>query len=89
VARTYAVAEAKAKLSEILRIVRTGRSVTIADRGRPIARLVPIARDDSVEARLERLAERGVLSKARSPGTSIPTVRRSPGALGRFLASRD
>ena len=38
------VAEAKARLSEILAEVASGKDVVIARRGVPIARLVPIAK---------------------------------------------
>ncbi|HEY7602520.1 MAG TPA: type II toxin-antitoxin system prevent-host-death family antitoxin [Methylomirabilota bacterium] len=38
---TVQVAELKAKLSEVLRGVRRGRSVTVLHRDTPIARLVP------------------------------------------------
>jgi prevent-host-death family protein len=41
-ARPYPVHEAKAKLSEILRRVKEGRTVTISERGREVARVVPI-----------------------------------------------
>ncbi|HEX5052419.1 MAG TPA: type II toxin-antitoxin system prevent-host-death family antitoxin, partial [Planctomycetota bacterium] len=38
---SYSIYEAKAKLSEILRVVRKGRRITITDRGREVARIVP------------------------------------------------
>jgi prevent-host-death family protein len=87
-ARSYQVAEAKAKLSAILRQVKQGRSVTIAERGRPIARVVPIVSEARLEDRVARLVEEGALVPAR--GTKMilgPGVRR-PGGLRRFLASR-
>lgn len=37
----YSVADAKARLSEILKQVEAGRTVTITKRGRPIASIVP------------------------------------------------
>ena len=40
--KTVGIAELKAKLSEHLRAVRKGRTVTVLDRETPIARLVPI-----------------------------------------------
>ncbi len=40
--KTVNVAEAKATLSELLRLVEHGESVTIAQRGRPVAQLVPL-----------------------------------------------
>lgn len=39
--RSAGVAELKARLSEYLAAVKRGRSVTVLDRGQPIARLVP------------------------------------------------
>ena len=39
------IAELKARLSEHLREVRRGRSVTVVDRDTPIARLIPYSAD--------------------------------------------
>ncbi len=39
--RRVRVAELKARLSEYLRLVRRGHSVTVLDRDTPVARLVP------------------------------------------------
>jgi prevent-host-death family protein len=41
--KTVGIAQLKARLSEYLRAVRRGRVVTVRDRDRPIARLVPYA----------------------------------------------
>ena len=38
---TAKIAELKARLSEYLRAVRRGRTLTVLDRDRPIARIVP------------------------------------------------
>lgn len=40
--RTAGVREARQDLSSLLDDVRKGREVTITDRGRPVARLVPV-----------------------------------------------
>jgi prevent-host-death family protein len=40
--RTAGVREARHDLSSLLDDVRKGREVTITDRGRPVARLVPV-----------------------------------------------
>jgi prevent-host-death family protein len=40
--RSVRVAELKAKLSEYLRLVRKGHSITVLDRETPIARIVPM-----------------------------------------------
>ena len=40
--KTAAVSELKARLSEFLGLVKVGNEVVITDRGRPVARLVPV-----------------------------------------------
>lgn len=44
------IADLKARLSEHLRAVRTGRSITVLDRNAPVARLVPVE-DGPLEVR--------------------------------------
>lgn len=43
--RNVRVTDLKARLSEHLRAVRQGETVTVLDRSQPIARIVPIAAD--------------------------------------------
>lgn len=63
------VSELKAQLSEHLRHVRQGEVVIITDRGRPVARLVPIEATDRWEDDLRAVLEAGQLR----PGTgSLP-----------------
>jgi prevent-host-death family protein len=65
--RTASVSEAKSKLSALLDLVRTGETVTITDRGRPVARLVPaVARGDD-DGRLARLERGGVVTRPSAP----------------------
>ena len=86
--RPYPIHEAKAKLSEILRRVKKGRSVTISERGRAVARVVPVAEQGGLHIRLQRLEQEGVIVQAgRSRGGLRPLAQR-PGAVRRFLASR-
>lgn len=87
-ARPYPVHEAKAKLSELLRKVKQGGSVTISERGRVIARIVPIESPGDLAARLDQMARDGVLLQRRPEGSLRPRIRR-PGALRRFLRERD
>jgi prevent-host-death family protein len=86
--RAYPVHEAKAKLSEILRKVRGGRGVVISDRGREVARVVPIEPPKALGQRLARLEEEGALLRRDGSVTLIKPVARRRGALRRFLASR-
>jgi len=88
VSRPYPVHEAKAKLSAILRRVKRGRSVTISERGRIVARVVPIERARDLPARLQQMETDGVLvRRPRRPGAIRPLARRR-GGLRRFLESR-
>jgi prevent-host-death family protein len=47
------VRELKAKLSEYLSRVASGEEVVVTDRGRPVARLVPLVTASSVERGIE------------------------------------
>jgi prevent-host-death family protein len=62
---TASVSEAKAKLSALLDVVRAGETVTITNRGRPVARLVPAVGSDAghEEARLQRLERSGLIRR--------------------------
>lgn len=59
--RTVGVREAKAKLSQLLKDVERGREWTITARGRPVARLVPAAKTETVEEWTRRLEREGRL----------------------------
>jgi prevent-host-death family protein len=87
-ARAYPVHEAKAKLSEILRRVKGGRGVVISDRGREVARVVPIEPPKALGQRLARLEEEGALLRRGGSVTLIKPLVRRRGTLRRFLASR-
>ena len=62
---TVKIADLKSRLSEHLRKVRAGRSVTILDRDHPIARLVPIEKT-------------GASLTVRRPLASAPKLQRVP-----------
>ena len=87
-ARAYPVYEAKAKLSELLRRVKRGRTVTISERGREIARVSPIRATPDLLSRLERLEREGVVVPAVGPVAGIRPLLRKRGALRRFLSAR-
>jgi prevent-host-death family protein len=48
--KAVGIADLKARLSEHLKAVRKGRTLTILDRGTPVAQVVPVA-PDPVEVR--------------------------------------
>ena len=58
---TAAVSEIKASLSEYLGKVKAGEDVLITERGRPIARIVPLNREKQVVGQLEHLEKRGLV----------------------------
>ena len=88
--RTYSTYDAKAKLSEILRLVRRGQTVLISHRGVPVAEVRPVNRDSvTLDDRLDDLASRGALSRSRDGGRTLGPIARKPGALQRFLEDRN
>jgi prevent-host-death family protein len=89
VTRVYSTYEAKSRFSELLRQVREGQSVTISYHGKPVAELRPIERAETQEEALDRLERRGVLVRPRNLKLDLRPVAKRPGALKRFLESRD
>ena len=90
--RTYSTYEAKARFSEILRLVREhGESVLVTYHGEPVAEIRPIAAamEDGFKSRLRRLEERGVIIREKGQAGKLEEIVRKPGALDRFLADRD
>ena len=55
---TVGIRELKAHLSSYLRQVKSGNSVIITERGKPVGRIVPIS--PSLEVRLQDLVEAGL-----------------------------
>jgi prevent-host-death family protein len=64
--KTAAVTEIKNRLSHYLRLVARGETVTILDRGRPVARLMRVETGD---AEIEALVAAGL---ARPPAAPLP-----------------
>ena len=86
----YSTYEAKARFSEILRKVRAGRRVRISYRGEEIAEVRPIERKrPSLERSLAQLEETGVITPTPAGRHPLRPLARKPGALARFLKSRD
>jgi len=81
--RTAAVSELKAGLSAYLARVKAGEEVVVTDRGTPVAKLVPIPRDEDPEMeRMRRLAAQGLLrlpAKALPPGFWDGPLPEDPG----------
>jgi prevent-host-death family protein len=65
--KTVGVAELKARLSEYLRAVRRGRTITVFDRNEPIARVIPIHSKGQLAVR-EPLVEYATFGRIPLPG---------------------
>ena len=64
------ISEAKNNLSALIDSVKGGSPVLIVDRGRPVARLEPVAGSESgQDDRLARLVREGVVRPARRPAS--------------------
>ena len=79
---TYSTYEAKAKLSEILRKVESGRTIRISRRGQPIAEIRPVSNEPAtLERRIAELSEQGALTaparRSRRPEAASPSARRA------------
>ncbi len=86
---TYSTYEAKARFSEIIRKVRSGKHVRITYRGREVAEVTPIRGDEgTLEGRMRRLEEDGRLDPQRPAPVALTRLLRKRGALKRFLESR-
>lgn len=61
------IATLKARLSEYLDTVKSGEEVLVTERGRPIARLIPIGPDDRAESRMAELIRTGAVRPPTAP----------------------
>lgn len=59
--KTAAVSTLKAHLSEYLNQVKAGIEVLITDRGKPVARLVPISRVKATREALTKMESQGLI----------------------------
>ncbi len=88
--QTYSTYDAKAKFSEVMRKVRAGQRIVVAYRGKEIAEIRPIeGARAGLEKSLVRLEDEGVLSRGRRPTGALRPLAKKPGALARFLGSRE
>ena len=86
----YSIYEAKARFSEVIRLVRQGRTVTVTYRGEPVARIQPLESEATeFEERLRHFEDVGVLRPPLDPTVGLERIARRSGALGRFLAERE
>ncbi len=92
---TASISEAKAKLSALLDRVKAGESITITDRGVPVAQIIPLVELDDAEweAKVRRLERAGLITRPRKklePGwlSSRPLPKSRKSVLEALLEER-
>ncbi len=88
------IREMKNNLSRYLRRARAGADVVITDRGRPVARLMPVGkgvheREDDVAQRLGALPWVRAGAGGKPKGAKRPMARRRDGVLASDIVIRD
>jgi prevent-host-death family protein len=87
---TYSIYQAKARLSEIIRMVKQGRRITITERGVEVARVVPLHDEGGLEQKIADLRAAGILGPVpKGKPSDIRPIASRPGALERFLRERE
>jgi antitoxin (DNA-binding transcriptional repressor) of toxin-antitoxin stability system len=75
VMKTVRIAELKARLSEHLRFVRKGRTLTVLDRDTPVARIVPYAAESfEIRRATRRPRDLAVPRKPAAPTDSLAVL---------------
>jgi len=91
--KTIGIRELKEQLSGHIREVKNGTTLVITERGKPVARLLPISPADTpVEDKLLGLVESGVISwsgRKLSPDVSVIPVRGSKTVAEMLVEDRD
>jgi prevent-host-death family protein len=85
---TTTVSKLKASLSEYLRLVKAGEEVLVSERGRPIAKLVPVTGKDALPDHLAEMARQGLLRVgARRLSRTFWSLPRPKDPKGRVLGA--
>ncbi len=68
-ARTVGTRELKTRLGTYLRLVKSGRTLIVTDRGRPVAQLGPVTKpEDRLQAILEQMEAEGKVTLPKGKG---------------------
>jgi len=84
----YSTYEAKTRFSEVMRIVREGRSVIVTYQGEPAAEIRPLHLKGGTPARIEWLRSRGSVVGGDVDREAFQPLAQREGAFDRFLADR-
>jgi len=86
---TYSAQEARERFSDLLEKARSGERIVIVEDGREVAEILGLPDASSMEERYQKLVEEGVIIPASGPRKKLAPIVNDPGALARFLKSRD
>ncbi|HEY9304165.1 MAG TPA: type II toxin-antitoxin system prevent-host-death family antitoxin [Mycobacterium sp.] len=78
------IRELRDQLSRRLAEVREGRTVTVTDHGRPVARIVPVERP----TKLEQLRQEGRIRRARNRKRPAPTPLAANGTVSDLISEQ-
>jgi prevent-host-death family protein len=78
------IRELRDHLSRYLERVQAGEEVVITDRGRPIARVLPMAGERTID----RLIREGRVTPASQPSRSLPNPLKSKGTASDLVAEQ-
>lgn len=78
------VRELRDGLSRYLAAVRSGRTVTVTDHGRPVARIVPIDQPSP----LERLIAEGIVEPAKQKERTLPEPMHVDGTVSDLISEQ-
>jgi prevent-host-death family protein len=81
---TVGIRELRDGLSRYLATVRSGRTLTVTDHGRAVARIVPVDQPST----LERLISEGLVQPARDSDRTLPEPVPATGSVTELIAER-
>ena len=88
--KTTGIREAKARLSRLLRDVQRGHEWIITERGKPIARIVPMSEATlPLSERIRRLEDSGVIEPVRGQMRELPPPLPLEGNLAQAWLQED
>ena len=61
VMKTAAIADLKARLSDYLNQVKSGTEVLVTDRGKPVARIIPVSGKTRTRGALQKMEKQGLI----------------------------
>lgn len=73
------IRELKSRLSHYIRHVKSGKTLIITERGKPVGRIVPMEQERSLEEKLEAMAKAGLLEWNGEKLEPTPRVARTRG----------